>query len=82
MLPRRRIHEALKHLGTDYIDVLVLRLVPSTDVDIPIEAAAKEMKVRLNPASFAGMTCVCLLSDGNIAETPFGKTTLPCQKPS
>ena len=40
---RRRVSEALKHLGTDYVDVLVLRL-PGPTADCPVEAMAKEMK--------------------------------------
>ena len=55
MLTRCRIHEALEHLGTDYIDVLVVRL-QGNKLDLPIEAAAKELKVRLKPARLAGMT--------------------------
>ena len=44
VLCRRRVTEALKVLGTDYIDVLVLRL-PGPTADVPtLDAMAKEMK--------------------------------------
>ena len=46
MTNRRRVDEALKILGTDYIDILVLRLGTGPDAKgVPLEETAKGMKV-------------------------------------
>ena len=68
MTCRRRVDEALKILGTDYIDILTLRLGAGSDAKgIPLEETARGMKVHYTHYLLP-TTCYPTLHDAEVLE--------------